>query len=203
MVRRTITSTATLPLLCLSITLTGCTGMGSLADILAAGAGVYGGGNEVSGEIQSIDTRRQEIQLQSGWGGGERIRYDGRTQVIYQQRRYDVRDLERGDLVRVRLESSRNTRVASTIQVEQSVRDRQNGRVGSGVERVEGRVVRIDTRQGWFELERSWGSNLMVTLPYDPNRSLTDRFRRLRRGDRVRVEGQMLNGSRMELYRFL
>jgi hypothetical protein len=177
--------------------------MGSLEDILSAGG--LGGYGERSGEIGQVDTRRQEIQLYSRWGGNEYVRYDGRTEVVYRQRRYAVRDLERGDLVRMRIEQDRGTvPYTSYIEVQESVRDRE-GRVGGAdrLQRVEGEVRAIDVNRGWFELRQSNGNIVDVTLPYDPSRAVLDRFHRLRRGNRVRVEGWLLNAYRMELNRFL
>ncbi|MEX2571146.1 MAG: hypothetical protein WD737_07550 [Gemmatimonadota bacterium] len=101
-----------------------CVSMDTLAEVLASG-GLYGQ-REVSGEVRRIDTRRQEIELTAGWGRSERLLYDGRTEVVYRRRRYRVRDLERGDLVRVRVEPERRgARYARLIEVEQSVRDRR------------------------------------------------------------------------------
>src|SRR5688572_12985406 len=89
-----------------AVSASGCAGVGmeTLADVLAGGGGLYG--QEISGEIRQIDTRRQEIEVQSGWSGSEWVRYDGRTSVVAGQRRYDVRDLRRGDEVRVLVDDS-------------------------------------------------------------------------------------------------
>src|SRR5690606_23873650 len=207
------------------LTLSGCAGTGmSLGDILAAG-GVYGG--DVSGEVRRIDTQRREIEVRSGWGGAERVRYDGRTQVYYGQRRYDVRDLERGDLVRMRVEQERRgeryatvievrgnasgrggrggregglarrggrgrgrggleqdrrgERYATVIEVRGNASDRGGRGERSGrLERLGGSVARIDDRAGWFEVVPGRSRAVRVILPYDPPRSVRDRFRRLR-----------------------
>jgi len=184
------------------LTLSGCAGTGmSLGDILAAG-GVYGG--DVSGEVRRIDTQRREIEVRSGWGGAERVRYDGRTQVYYGQRRYDVRDLERGDLVRMRVEQDRRgERYATVIEVRGNASDRGGRGERSGrLERLGGSVARIDDRAGWFEIVPGRSRAVRVILPYDPPRSVRDRFRRLRRGQYVEVEVYRIDGSRAELYRF-
>lgn len=104
--------------------LSGCAGFG-LEDIFT-GLPV---GDDLRGEISWIDTRDREIGLSRGWGGEETIRYDGRTRVIYGQRRYDIRDLERGDLVSVDLDrEARRRHYARTIRVEREVRDSRRGR---------------------------------------------------------------------------
>lgn len=187
----------------MTLTLGGCASLGSLEDILGNMGGLYG--NELTGEIRQVDTRRQEIELESGWGEREWVRYDGRTEVYYRQQRYSVRDLDRGDRVRIRLDDTGNrdrARYASVIQVQEgTVYDDRD--VYSRRERIDGRVRQIDTRDGWFEVTDGRGDVLLVTLPYDPNRGLYDRFRRLDRGDRVRFEAQRLNRNRVEILRFL
>ena len=111
----------------LLVAVTGCVGvgMGTLADILSADE-IYGTGQDLRGEIRRIDTRRQEIELESKWRT-ERVRYDGRTEVIYRQRRYRGGDLERGDFVRIRTDTDRRGDLyASTIQVQEGGRDRRD-----------------------------------------------------------------------------
>lgn len=190
-----------------AFSMTGCTAMtmGTLADVLAGGVT----GSSVSGEVRSIDTRRQEIQLTTGWSGSERIRYDNRTQVIYQQRRYNVRDLGVGDYVQVQLGQSRDRdrRYATTIRIREDARQGRgnspgNSRGNRRIEQLDGTIRQIDQRQGWFEVDDRYGSRVTVTLPYQANRGLTDRFQRLRRGNRVRLEGERLNANRMEVHRF-
>jgi hypothetical protein len=44
---------------------------------------------------------------------------------------------------------------------------------------------------------------VIVSLPYSPPRTVSDRFNRLREGDQVRVEGRFLNQDRLELENFL
>lgn len=188
----------------------GCAGT-TLGDVLGGmgGMGGIGGmGSEVRGEVARVDDRGRRIELRSGWGGSSRVRYDSRTEVIYRDRRYSVRDLERGDLVSIRLEgASRGEPYADRIYVEESVRDR--GRGGSPADRApaprlelfDGRVRDVDPRRGWFQLDSRRG-RYTVTLPYDPPSSLVRRFRRLRRGDAVTIEAARVDRGRVEVYRF-
>lgn len=190
-------------LLALLLSLPGCVGLGTLADVMAGD--ILNGGRDLSGEISRIDSRRQEIELRSGWGGNERIRYDGRTQVLYRQQRYSVRDLERGDVVRVLLTQNRDGRlIADRIQVQQSTRDRRDTSrsARARVERISGSVRRIEARAGWFELQPSRGSTLRVSLPARADRSLSDRLQRLRKGQRVQIQGEPIGNGRVVLVRF-
>lgn len=185
----------------------GCASMGSWEDILRdAGGGVYG--NEIRGEVQYVDTRRREISVSNGWGSAERVRYDGRTEVLYHQRRYDVRDLERGDYVRVRVDDDRGREpYARTINVEESRYDdrSRSDRDRDGafrLSRVNGRVQDVDTRRGTFVVEISRRERVYVTVPDRVDRQVRDRFRRLRRGDQVVVEGDRIRSDQLILYRF-
>ncbi len=177
--------------------------LGTLADVLATG-GVYGGGSELSGEVRALDTRRQEIEVQPGWGQSQRVEYDGRTVVVYRQRQYEVRDLQRGDLVRIQLDQNRQgVSYASRIELQESTRDPRGDGDERDVRRMDGTVRYVDTRNGSFELEpRGDDQVFLVTLPYAADRALSDRLRRLQRGDRVQIEGYLLNATRIELVRF-
>ena len=95
------------------------------------GAGGSQYGNELRGTVGYIDPRARTIQLDSGgyggsYGGGStRLRYDERTVVEYQGRRYRPEDLDRGDLVRVQARQiGGNEWLAERILVERSARAR-------------------------------------------------------------------------------
>jgi hypothetical protein len=180
----------------------GCVGMGTMDDILLGGMPGYGG--EIAGEVRNVDTRRQRITVRTS-RYQEVISYDARTQVVYGQRRYPVSSLGRGDYVSVRVEEDRRgTLRASRIHLRESRSDR-GGTVARGnarVQRFDGQVRQIDRRQGRFVIRSNQG-NVTVTLPYNPARGTEDRFRRLRNGDRVRIEGQIVDRNRVELRRFL
>ena len=182
----------------------GCVGMGggSLEEILA---GMGGFGDGVRGEVDWIDARRQEIELRASFGQRTRLQYDSRTRVLYRGQRYSVRSLQTGDRIAAQVERSRRGEsYARQIEVEATARDEGrvggSGRVVSG--RFDGQVGWVDTDRGRFQLRSSRGT-YTVSLPYDANRSTVDRFRRLRAGNNVRIEGELLGNGRIELERFL
>ncbi|NZA26493.1 hypothetical protein H0E84_08845 [Luteimonas sp. SJ-92] len=86
--------------------------------------GGYGGGHgrELRGSIAFVDTRARLIGLDSGgYGNSLQLRYDGRTTVEYQGRRYRPEDMQRGDFVRIQArELGRNEWLAERILVERS-----------------------------------------------------------------------------------
>ena len=91
------------------------------------GGGQYG--NELRGAIGYVDPRARVIELDGGGYGGyggnrARVRYDERTLVEYQGRRYRPEDLERGDEVRIQARQVGNDLLADRIWVERSVRGR-------------------------------------------------------------------------------
>lgn len=182
----------------------GCAGMGggSLEEILG-GMGGFGGG--VRGEVDRVDTRRQEIELTASFGQRTRLQYDSRTRVSYRGERYAVRSLQAGDRISAQVERTREGEsYARQIDVVERARDegrdREAGRVSRG--RFDGRIGWVDTDRGRFQL-RSSRASYTVTLPYDANRSTIDRFRRLRAGNNVRIQGELLGNGRIELERFL
>lgn len=88
--------------------------------------GGYGGGygQDLRGPIAFVDPRARVISLDGGgYGNATRVRYDSRTTVEYQGRRYRPEDLERGDLVRIEARRIGNNEwLAERIVVERSVR---------------------------------------------------------------------------------
>jgi hypothetical protein len=171
------------------------------------GPGDYGslGGNDLIGEVRRVDTRNRQIELRSDSGGNVQVRYDNNTRVVYRQRDYAVANLEPGDYVAMRAQQDRDGRYyADYITVNESAQDRGGaGRGGIGrLDRFEGRIEYIDSRRGSFEV-RDRGKVVLVTLPYNAPRSVSDRFNRLREGDYVRVEGRFISDDRFELDNFL
>jgi hypothetical protein len=183
-------------------TLAGCHELGHID-----GIGDYGGigSGDVIGEIQHVDTRAREIEIRTDAGPTSVVRYDDRTQVLYQQRNYSVANLETGDYVAARVQQDRDGRghYTDTITVRESVQDR-GGRAGSGrFDRVNGRVEYIDPRRGTFELRDSRNRLIVVLVPFNAPRPVMDRFNRLREGDSVRIEGRSVGSDRFELENFL
>jgi hypothetical protein len=101
------------------------------------GGGQYGGqyGSDLQGAVGYVDPRARMIELDRGGSGGSyggyggsyggslvRVRYDERTVVEYQGRRYRPEDLNRGDLVRIQARPLGNEWLAERIWVERSIR---------------------------------------------------------------------------------
>ncbi|HEU4344923.1 MAG TPA: hypothetical protein VFU31_25520 [Candidatus Binatia bacterium] len=172
------------------------------------GLGDYGNaGGELAGEIAYVDTRAREIELRADSGRTSKVKYDNRTKVIYRQREHVVADLEPGDYVAMRTQQDRDGRLyTDLITVRDSVQER-GGYGGSGradrFETVEGRVQHIDARRGTFEIRNRSNRAVVVLVPYNPPRPVSDRFNRLREGDHVRLEGRFIGEGRFEMENFL
>ena len=166
--------------------------------------GDYGStGDHLVGEVRFVDTRDREIDIRSDGGRTWRVRYDNRTRVTYRQKDYEVTELEPGDYVALRTQQDRSGRLyTDLVTVRESVQDRGGrGRTGR-LDSFEGTVEYIDNRRGLFEVRNRQNRLVVVTLPYNAPRSVSERFNRLRQGDYVRIEGRFLNQDRFELESF-
>jgi ribosomal protein L19 len=182
------------------LALAGCHELGHME-----GPGDYGSaGDTLVGEVRQVDARNREIELRTDAGRNWRIRYDNSTRVTYHQHEYTVTNLEPGDYVAMRTQQDRDGRLyVDQVTVRESVQDRgdrgQKGRLDS----FEGSVAYIDNRRGSFEVRNRQNRLVVVTLPYNTPRAVSDRFNRLRVGDYVRVEGRFINQDRFELENFV
>ena len=184
-----------------------CSSTGGLGNILGSVLG-GGSGSQVSGTVQGLNTRNQQIGLQQSNGQTLTLNYDNNTQVVYQNQNYSVSSLEYGDRVTARVSNQNNSSggyYTDLIQVDQSVSS--NGSTGgvsgsNNVQTFEGTVRNIDRTNGLFSLEaRNYGS-MTVSLPYNIRQTDLNRFQNLRNGDYVRLYGVALNNTRIELRQF-
>ena len=179
---------------------------GSPLGNILGGMGGGGQGNQVSGIVRGVDTRAQQIVLQTQDGQSVGLYYDNQTQVVYQNQQYAVTNLERGDQVTARVQQTNNGGYyTDLVQVDQSVSG--SGTVGGGggasntVQALQGNVRQVNAANGWFTMDVG-NTTLQVTLPYNPRRADVDRFNSLRPGDYVRLYGVFVNNTRVELRQF-
>jgi hypothetical protein len=186
--------------------LSGCSELGQIGF-----PGDYGtwGGSDLVGEVRDVDTRARQIELSTDAGRKFLVRYDNNTRVSYRQRDYAVANLEPGDYVAVRAQQDRDGRYfTDLITVKESVQERggysgsSSGSVGR-LEKLEGKVESVDSRRGTLEIRDRSNRLVVVSLPYNAPRAISDRLNRLREGDYVRMEGRFLNRDRFELENFV
>ncbi len=182
-----------------------CSSAGGLGSILGSVLGGGGGGgqsNQVSGYIQGVDTRNQQIGIQTSNGQSIAVAYDNQTQVMYQNQRYGVTSLERGDQVTARIQQLQNGGYyTDVIQVDRSVSGPSTIQSGN-VQLLQGVVRQVDQQNGMFLLDASDGTRVTVQLPQQLSRNELDRFRSLRSGDYTRFYGVYLGNARVELRQF-
>lgn len=191
--------------LVLLLTASACSGAGNIGEVLG---GVLGGagqtqGSQVSGVVLGIDQNRQQLGIQLQDGQQVALLYDQQTQVVYQNQRYAVTNLERGDRITARIQQTQNGGYyTDLVQVDQSV-STSGGAGGSGnVQSIQGLVRQVDFQNGLFSLDVSGYGTLIVALPYNVSRADQNTFQQLRQGDRVRLYGVFLNNQRVELRQF-
>ena len=189
------------------LVLTGCAELSQIGF-----PGDYGnwGESDLVGEVRDVDTRARQIELSTDAGRKFLVRYDNNTRVSYRQRDYAVANLEPGDYVAVRAQPDRDGRYfTDLITVKESVQERGGyGGVNSSgsverLEKLDGRVEFVDSRRGTLEIRDRNNRLVVVSLPYNAPRAITDRLNRLREGDYVRMEGRFLNRERFELENFV
>ena len=183
-----------------------CSQLGQLGSVL--GTGTQPQASQVSGTVQGVDTRNQQIVLQATNGQRVALLFDSQTQVTYQNRTYAVTNLERGDRITARIQQAQNGGYyTDLVQVDQSVQT-SNGEVypntGSSqtVQSLQGTVRQVDWSNGLFTIDIGNYNTLTVSMPYNPSQADRNRFQSLRSGDAVRFYGVFLNNNRVELRRF-
>jgi hypothetical protein len=172
---------------------------GSLGNVLG---GVLGSGqsNQVSGYVEAVNPRTQQLAIQTHNGQRVVLLYDNQTSVVYQNQNYPVTALERGDEVTVRVQSTNSgDYYTDLIQVDRSVSASSTG--SGNVVSLQGIVGQVDRTNGLFRLDASNGS-VVVSMPYNARSSDRSIFQNLRIGDRVRLYGVFLNNQRVELRQF-
>jgi hypothetical protein len=164
---------------------------------------------EFVAEVERINTGSREISLRPNDGRTRVVGYSTDARVLYRGREYPVTQLEAGDIVAMQLrQDSRGNSYTDLIRVQENIRDRDQSRggitrPGTGIQTVDGRVEQVDFQRSSFEIRDPSRERVLVSLPDNARRSDVDRFRTLRSGDYVRVEGRFLDRERFELEGFL
>jgi len=174
-------------------------GLGNVLGSVLGGGGQQQQSGQVSGTIRSVNNQQITIQQQNGQSVA--LSYDNETQVVYQNQRYAVNNLEYGDRVTATVRQAQNGYYTDYVQVDQSVSTTGTGTSSGSVQSIQGNVRQVDSRNGLFTVESNSGV-LTVALPYNPRSADVDRFQRLRQGEYVRFYGVYLNNSRVELRQF-
>lgn len=207
------------PILATTLALSGCAAtvspptleevrLGKARPENAIAVGVQPG--EIQAEVVGLDRSRRNIHVIAEDGRRHALPYDiVDTKLLFHGRQYAVDKLEAGDRVAYRsLPHDKNyieaIRILEPVQVRTSPAIARAPR-SSGLNRdvVEGTVDKIDRTRGLFEVSPPTGRTVTVSMPYNATPADIDRFRSLRRGDHVRVEGEFINPESLQLLAFL
>jgi hypothetical protein len=175
---------------------------------------------QLTAEVRQVDVRRQMIQVEATDGRAGGVLFDLSTTVMHAARPYPINALQQGDVVSLLLEEApQNNLYARRIEVVRlaqpeiapaaaaapapadtiAVGAEPEPDVTPEVRVFEGEVGAIDAERGTFQLHTPDRGTITVTLPFNPPPATANWFRGLSSGDRVRVEGRPLSGSRVEL----
>jgi Domain of unknown function (DUF5666) len=182
-----------------------CANTGGLGSVLGGIlGGTNGGGQQLFGTVLGVDSRNSQISVQQSNGQSIAVLYDQNTKVVYQNRMYAVTNLENGDQINARVQTTQNNAYyADSIAVTQPV----NGSTGTGstsgtVQQLQGTVRSVDQNNGRFTIDAGSNVQITVSMPYNANSTDTNKFNNLRIGDYVRFTGIYLNNSLVELRQF-
>ena len=165
--------------------------------------------DEIFAEIDRVDTASRQLHLRPDNSRDRVVGYSADARVLYRGREYSIAQLESGDKVSMQLKrDSRGNSSTDLIRVQESIQDRNQSRggvtrPGPGIQTLDGRVEQLDFQRRSFEIRDQFRERVIVSLPSNAQRSDVDRFRALRDGDYVRVEGRFLDRQRFELATFL
>ena len=186
----------------LAATMGACAGTGGLGSILGGVLGGLGGGgqNQVSGTVQTVDTRNLQVIVSQSNGQQIALSYDNSTNVVFNNQNYQVTSLERGDQVTARVTQTQNGGYyTDLIQVDQSV----SGNGGLGAQSsFEGTVRQVNVQSGWFIMDTNNSGRITVTVPYNARSTDVTRFQNLRVGDYARIYGSVINTGQVQLTQF-
>jgi hypothetical protein len=160
---------------------------------------------EIRGEIAEIDPSRRELRVITDTGRRDIVPYDAaRTRVVYHGRDYLVENLQAGDVIAYR-PPARSSDFVDTVRVYEPVQARAITRLPARTAKtvVEGTVERVNYELGVFDVRTPGGKVVTVSVPYNARAADVDDFKRLRRGDPIRVEGEFVNADNLQLLAIL
>jgi predicted RNA-binding protein len=165
------------------------------------------GESDVRGAIERVDFSSRRIYLRPNDSDRRVVAYSADAKVLYRGREYPLTRLETGDVVALQVKrDSRGDSYTDLIRVQENVREQSRTERPSAAAQIQtlaGRVNRIDLRGNSFDLDDQQSQPVLVVLSESARDSDRERLRRLKDGDRVRIEGRFMGRDRFELLSFL
>ena len=108
------------------VLVTGCSNLGTIGNVLGSVLGGMGGQqqqNQIEAQIEQVDLNSGRLYVRTRDGQQGTVRVDNQTMVVFNNQRYPVTSLERGDVVRIQIQQTRNNELYATrVDVIQSAR---------------------------------------------------------------------------------
>jgi hypothetical protein len=163
---------------------------------------------DVVGSVERVDLDARRLYLRPPDGGRRVVVYSRDAQVFYRGREYPVTRLASGDVVALQMkQDSRGEPFVDLIRIQEETASdrgrREDFTTAPRIERLAGTVESINPRDDSFELNNRPGQIVLVALSENVRDSDRERFRTLRSGDRVRIEGKYVGAERFEMLSFL
>ena len=165
------------------------------------------GQDDLVGTVERVDVAARRLYLRPNKSDRRILALSADAQVLYRGREYPVARLVPGDLVAMQVKrDARGEPYADLLRVQESSASRRWGDEPSSAPRIEtlaGRVESINRRDNSFELDDQSGPPVTVRMSEQVRDSDRERFRTLRAGARVRIEGKFTARDRFEMLSFL
>lgn len=163
---------------------------------------------DVVGAVERVDLAERRLYLRPTGGERRVVDYSRDAQVFYRGRVYPVTRLAPGDVVAMQMkQDARGKSYVDLIRIQQeNVSDRgrrEDFGLAPEIETLAGTVESVSRRDNSFELDNPRGQTVSVVLSENARDSDRERFRTLRSGDRVRIEGKFISRDRFEMLSFL
>lgn len=124
-----------------------------------------------SNSIVLMNTSGYNTNLSTNGGNSVRVYFDKNTTVSYQGQSYRPENLDRGDQVDVSVRQSGNELIADSMNVTYNANPNGTSTAGGvyspSTTSYTGTVRYVDTSRRTIELDRGYGSNMIID--YDPN----------------------------------
>jgi hypothetical protein len=157
--------------------------------------------------VDRVDVAARLLYLRSPSGERRSVAFTDEAQVFYRGREFPITRLLSGDVVAMQIkQDSRGESYVDLVRLQQDVRsDRglhEESTAPPRIESLSGTVQSVNQRDDSFELNVQ-PNPVVVALSGNLRDSDRERFRTLRSGDRVRIEGRFIGRDRFEMLSFL
>lgn len=165
------------------------------------------GQDDVVGEVERVDLSGRRIYLRSDKSDRRSVALSADAQVLQRGREYPITRLKPGDVVAMQIKrDSRGEPYADLLRIQENTAGQSLRDVPGAAPRIEtlaGRVESVNRRDNSFELDDRSGPPVVVHLSEYVRDSDRERFRTLRAGAQVRIEGKFTARDRFEMLSFL